>query len=257
VERDYQKAIIQPLKTLNRSVGEYYTDIRFDDWQDDLSGVISALTALANRVFQPVIQRLPAFFSLTSRFNDKQWRLIVKGGTGVEIPESQAVIPGQTSIPVSSGVLGVDAYRAEPWLADMQANWIAENVRLIKSIPAEILDDMEGIIRRGVLNGFANSVIKEQIIARYSVSERRAKLIAIDQIGKANAALAQQRQKDVGLDGYFWRGALDSRERKWHVEREGQRFSWDKPPKDGHPGQPIRCRCYAEPDFSNSIFNTK
>lgn len=217
--------------------------------------MIAGLTALASRIFTPVVEKLPSFFALTSRFNDLQWRLIVKGGTGIELSESQARIAGQKTIPTASKVLGVDAYRAEKWLTDMQTNWVAENVRLIKSIPADILDDMEGIIRRGVLNGAASSVIKSQIIDRYSISENRAKLIAIDQIGKANAALTQQRQKDAGIDGYLWRGVLDQRERKLHVEREGKRFEWSSPPPDGHPGQPIRCRCYAEPDFSNSIFN--
>lgn len=243
------------MRELNRSITHYSADIRYDDWQGDLSGVIDALAALASRLFNPVIQRLPSFFALASQFNDRQWRLIVKGGTGVEIPPSQARIIGQTSAPISSGVLGVDAYRAEPWLADMQANWVAENVRLIKSIPAELLGDMEGIIRRGVMNGSASSIIKDQIVERYGITERRAKLIAEDQIGKANAALTQQRQKDAGIDGYFWRGVLDKRERKTHVDREGKEYKWDSPPGDGHPGQAIRCRCYAEPDFSNSIFN--
>ena len=32
-----------------------------------------------------------------------------------------------------------------------------------------------------------------------------------------------------------------------HWEREGQEFRWDQPPEDGHPGQPIECRCSAEP----------
>lgn len=255
IERDYKRILLSQVKAFNRSIGDYSTDIRFDDWQDDLSSVMSSLTALAGRMFAPVVEKLPSFFALTSQFNDKQWRLIVKGGTGIQIPPSKSAFIGSARMPASSNVLGVDAYRDEPWLADMQANWIAENVRLIKSIPAEILDDMEGIIRRGVMNGSASSVIKAQLIDRYSISENRAKLISIDQIGKANAALTQQRQKDAGIDGYFWRGVLDQRERKVHVEREGKRFEWSSPPPDGHPGQPIRCRCYSEPDFFNSIFN--
>ena len=45
---------------------------------------------------------------------------------------------------------------------------------------------------------------------------------------------------------------VDERERAHHVDREGKEFNWDKPPDDGHPGQPILCRCYAEavlPEF--------
>ncbi|SEQ64285.1 phage putative head morphogenesis protein, SPP1 gp7 family [Rosenbergiella nectarea] len=255
VARDYQREILKATRQLNKEITSAYGDIRFDGWQDDLTGIINALEAFAKRIFNPVIEKLPSFFALTSQFNDRQWRIIVKGGTGVDIPASQAAIIGLTKAPASSGVLGVDAYRAERWLAEMQANWVAQNVALINSISADQLSDMEQIVRRGVMNGSASSVIKKQITDRYSVSESRAKLIAIDQIGKANAALTQQRQKDAGVDGYIWRGVLDQRERQIHIDREGKKYKWDSPPRDGHPGQPIRCRCYAEPDFSNSVFN--
>lgn len=255
VGRDYSSALVKAARKFNRNITDYYSDIRFDAWDDDMSAVISSLRNLANRIFNPVIERLPSFFSLTSQFNDRQWRLIVKGGTGVELPPSQAIIAGQTTVPVSSGVLGVDAYRAEPWLAEMQKIWVAENTRLIKSIPADELSDMEGIIRRGVLNGSSADTIKKQIQERYGVTERRAKLIAVDQVGKANSALTKQRQADAGIDGYIWRGVLDSRERQLHIDREGKRFKWSSPPSDGHPGQPIRCRCYAEPDWSGSVFD--
>lgn len=255
VERDYTNALVKATRQFNRHIGEYYGDIRFDDWSDDLSGVISALRNLSNRIFSPVIERLPSFFAMTSKFNDKQWRLVVKGGTGVEIPASQAIIEGITTIPTSSGVLGVDAYRAEKWLGDMQKTWVSENTRLIKSIPEDQLSDMQGIIQRGVLNGSSADTIKSQIVDRYGIAENRAKLIAVDQIGKANAALTKQRQGDAGIDGYIWRGVLDGRERQLHIDREGKSFKWSSPPSDGHPGQPVRCRCYAEPDWTGSVFD--
>ena len=49
------------------------------------------------------------------------------------------------------------------------------------------------------------------------------------------------------MQGRRWRTVGDSRVRTAHRAREGQIFAWDKPPSDGHPGQPINCRCYAEP----------
>lgn len=256
IERDYTRALVKASRQFSSEVNSAYSDIRFDGWQDDLSGVVSALRNVANRTFNPVVERLPSLFALSSKFNDTQWRLVVRGGTGVELPPSQAIIAGQTTIPASSGVLGVDAYRAEPWLKQAQDVWVSENTRLIKSIPADQLSEMEGIIQRGVLNGSSADTIKEQIQARYDVSERRSKLIAVDQIGKANAALTKQRQADAGVSGYIWRGVLDSRERQIHKDREGKKFSWSSPPPDGHPGQPIRCRCYAEPDWSGSVFDT-
>ena len=59
--------------------------------------------------------------------------------------------------------------------------------------------------------------------------------------------MTQARQMKLGIERYRWRTAGDTRVRTEHAMREGQIFSWDRPPPDGHPGQPINCRCYAEP----------
>ena len=54
-------------------------------------------------------------------------------------------------------------------------------------------------------------------------------------------------QQKLGITHYTWRTSQDERVRHEHVLRDGRRFAWDNPPDDGHPGQPIRCRCVAEP----------
>jgi len=260
VERDYTNALVKAVREFNRLIDSSLSFRTDEDeeiaWtQASMGAFVVFLQRRSEEIFSVVIERLPSFFALTSQFNDTQWRLIVKGGTGVELPPSQAIIAGQTTVPVSSGVLGVDAYRAEPWLREMQELWVSENTRLIKSIPADELSDMEGIIQRGVMNGSSADTIKQQIQERYGVTERRAKLIAVDQIGKANSALTKQRQTDAGISGYKWRGVLDERERPEHRAREGNSYKWNNPPPDGHPGQPIRCRCYAEPDWTGSVFD--
>ncbi|CBX44517.1 phage putative head morphogenesis protein [Erwinia phage phiEt88] len=255
VARDYQRELIKETRQFNKEITSAYGEIRFDGWQDDLTGVITSLQAYARRIFNPVIERLPSFFALTSQFNDKQWRLIVKGGTGMQMPPAKSSFIGPTRMPTSSTVLGIDVYREEPWLAAMQENWVRQNVALINSIPADQLADMEQIVQRGVMNGSASSVIKQQIMDRYAVSENRAKLIATDQIGKANAALSKQRLDDAGIKDYIWRGVLDQRERAIHVSREGKKYPVGYQHNDGQIGMAVRCRCYPEPDFSNSAFN--
>lgn len=82
------------------------------------------------------------------------------------------------------------------------------------------------------------------------MTENDARRIARDQIGKLNAQINQARQENLGLTGYIWRTSQDNRVRDEHTELEGESFEWDDPPPDGHPGEPIMCRCYAEPDFS-------
>jgi SPP1 gp7 family putative phage head morphogenesis protein len=121
------------------------------------------------------------------------------------------------------------------------------NISLIKSIPVESLGRMHGKIVEAVRLGKTLRDTQALVRDEFGVTERRAELIARDQIGKLNGQLTQLRQEEIGVDEYTWRGVLDARERPEHVSREGQVFSWAKPPSDGHPGEPIRCRCTAEP----------
>ena len=44
---------------------------------------------------------------------------------------------------------------------------------------------------------------------------------------------------------YKWYTQLDKRVRPSHKKREGRIFSWDDPPKGGHPGEDYGCRCWA------------
>lgn len=142
---------------------------------------------------------------------------------------------------------GVDVLVAEPWLPAALKAWESQNVGLIKSIPSQALDRMHGKIVNAVQAGRLVPDVQKEIEREFGVTRDRAKLIANDQIGKLQGQLTQARQQELGVDEYVWRGMLDGRERDEHRDREGQRFKWSKPPPDGHPGQPIRCRCYAEP----------
>ncbi len=82
---------------------------------------------------------------------------------------------------------------------------------------------------------------------RTGVAESRAMLIARDQTTKLNGALNEIRQTEAGVTSYTWSTSLDERVRDEHSEREGEVFDWDSPPEDGHPGEPIQCRCVAIP----------
>jgi hypothetical protein len=45
---------------------------------------------------------------------------------------------------------------------------------------------------------------------------------------------------------YIWRTAGDKNVRPEHAENDGRIFSWNKPPRTGHPGAEYGCRCWAE-----------
>jgi SPP1 gp7 family putative phage head morphogenesis protein len=143
-------------------------------------------------------------------------------------------------------VLGIDL-GTEPTIAPHLAEFVRENARLIADIPTKLMGEVEGVISRGVRRGRLASEMAKDIGKRLDVTESRAKLIARDQVSKLNGELAQLRQTSLGVRRYIWLTSRDERVRPSHEDRDGEVFSWDNPPADGHPGEPINCRCVAEP----------
>jgi SPP1 gp7 family putative phage head morphogenesis protein len=142
---------------------------------------------------------------------------------------------------------GVDVLSREPQLARQTNGFISEAVALIKSIPNKFFDDVEASVARAVNAGTRPEEIAREIQKQHGISERRAALIARDQVGKFFGNVNKARQKSMGVTHYIWRTSNDERVRPDHAEREGQTFSWDEPPPDGHPGIAVSCRCFGEP----------
>lgn len=138
---------------------------------------------------------------------------------------------------------------------------IQENVSLIKTIPQEHFNK----VRRAIIDNYDGRKFPEGSLTNRlkkigSISDRRAKFIARDQTAKFNGNITEARQTSAGIRQYIWRNLKDIRVTGYpggpnkpsrlhgnHWIREGKIYSWNKPPSDGHPGQPIGCRCYPEP----------
>lgn len=171
-------------------------------------------------------------------FNRQQFIATVKQGMGIDI---QAAVNQQNVGPVLR-------------------RRIRKNVELIKSIPENYWDDVEGVLRAGIDKGEEGQSlftvardILVQIEDKEKIAIRRAKFIARDQMNKLNADLAQARQKALGIESYIWRTAKDARVGDDHKPLEGKVFRWDKPPSTGHPGQRPNCRCVAEPNIREAL----
>lgn len=251
-EREYTRSLLRYSKQLQADVNsvllprlsglkaEYDIDARTDSWVDTLDSIMAELARMALTAMGSVVTKLPGMFSAVSKFNEGQFKLVVKANTGLPLPP---VMPGAPS----SAILGVNVFRSEPFLKPLAEGWVSENTALIKSLPTRLHPELEGIIRRGVMNGQSVKDIKDQIKARYGVTDYRAKLIAQDQTLKLNADLTRYRLQSVGVEEYVWRSVQDSRVRPEHADRNGKTYSWKEGPSNGsHPGQEVRCRCRAE-----------
>lgn len=155
-------------------------------------------------------------------------------------------------------MIGVNIVFDEPWLNQELNAFVKSNVELIKTIPRDFFEEIEGIMTRGARAGIRHEEIRKEIVSRFGVTRNRAKLIARDQINKFNGQLTKLRQESVGVSSYIWRTAGDERvrgnpggrfpsARPSHFSRDGEEFEWSQPPEGGHPGEAIQCRCWPEP----------
>lgn len=112
-----------------------------------------------------------------------------------------------------------------------------------------VTDDMVRRVATAVLD-HARKGTRKDTLARnlqkiLQSSAKRSRFIARDQTASLNASLNKIRQRQLGVRKYVWSTSMDERVRPLHAHREGQTFSWARPPSDGHPGEPINCRCVA------------
>lgn len=174
-----------------------------------------------------------------------------------ELATAVATHNGKQIAKVWRAVVGIDVFFDEPWLAVEMRAFVKQNVNLIKTIPSQYFDRVEQIVFDGARRGIRHEEIKKLIRAKtggpLKVPEYNARRIARDQMNKFNGQLSMLRQREGGIEEYTWRDSNDERVRTRHQELDGQRFRWDEPSDEGHPGDPIQCRCYAEPYFEGLL----
>lgn len=151
--------------------------------------------------------------------------------------------------------IGIDVTFRDKDVSDMIDAFVHQNVSLIRSLGNRALDDVEKIISNAVATGDSRAGIADDIEERHGVSERHARLIARDQIGKLNSQLTQARHDEMGVSRFRVRTRGDDKVRDSHRPLNGKVFSYDDLPiVDGEefiPGRPICCRCEQEPVFDD------
>lgn len=157
----------------------------------------------------------------------------------------------------TKSIIGVDLtpfYRASD-IQDVVDTNIEANVALIKSIPSQYADKVEALVLNALQTGQTNEELAKAIATLGQSTDSRARLIAADQMGKINGQINKARQLSMGVETYTWQTAKDERVRTDHRHKQGMTFRWDDPPTGGHPGEPIRCRCTALPNYEDILID--
>lgn len=132
------------------------------------------------------------------------------------------------------------------------------NVALIKSIPAQYFEQINGLVMRSVQTGRDLGTLTDELQQRYGVTRRRAALIAKTQNNMATASLNKVKQIDLGITEAIWMhsgGGHEPRPTHWKAGKERQRYNVAKgwyDPNPGiarfiQPGELINCRCVSRP----------
>jgi len=122
-----------------------------------------------------------------------------------------------------------------------------DSIKLVENAQRVYSDQVREVFSDPANFGLRVEELQAKLVERGNVSESRAELIARDQTLKTLGGINEVRQREAGVNSYTWSTSNDERVRDEHAELEGQVFSWDNPPEEGNPGQPIQCRCVAVP----------
>ena len=233
VQRTYEAELRGVLARLERDINEMIKPAIAEEIRtDSVSDIMRAIADLTNRTLSgdAMVRRIAAAVAVS---NEQQISKAVAKAIGVNV-----LIPG-------SG------------LSDKLEAWAIENTSLITSMQRDYVQRVQNVVSGGFRRGQSYRDMTKDIQKATGISQRRARLIARDQIGSLNASVTHQRDKELGVESYVWRNAGDRKvrgnpsglypkSRYDHWEREGKVFRYDKPPADGNPGEAIQCRCYAE-----------
>lgn len=147
-------------------------------------------------------------------------------------------------------IVGLDPISDNPQLKSYVKAKIDENVELITSLRSGYAHSIAKDVYQGVTSGMSPTNIAKDIAKRTGMSVNHGLLIANDQTGTIISQLDSYRAKSAGATKYIWHSMEDNRVRPKHRELDGKTFKYDDPNGGDSgqlPGEPIRCRCYAEP----------
>lgn len=156
---------------------------------------------------------------------------------------------GERTVGSVKSALGVDIapYVRLLDVQDLLQDSIRANVALITDVNARTRSAVQEAVYDSLVNRRTKREFTDALAKAMGITKRRARLIANDQTHKLNIALTGYRNQQLGIEAYRWRHTPQEHPRYTHVARSGRLFRWDKPPKDGHPGFAINCKCVAEP----------
>lgn len=236
-----QEAKRQITKLFNGEIADEYFDK-----QEQASVMDASITSKARILMNALTDKFTQLFTMKAKPLAEN---MVKGAATV----SKANL--HTSLKQLSGGLSLNTGVVPQGMGDVAKATIAENVSLIKSIPAQYFKDVTGAVMRSITTGNGIADLIPAIKKYDGQTTRRAKNLALDQTRKAYNSINKQRMQAVGVKQFEWvHSGGGQKPRESHLKISGHIFDFENlesqqaalgvEPKDqGIPGYPVNCRC--------------
>jgi len=232
-EAQYRRAMFGMLKQMRLYLRETYLPAvrtihsRYtrDAEVDDLAKANTEMTAYFASLVNATVAQIRTVLNLAGRQHTAAWTRAVRKAIGVDIA------------------------------ALVHHSDLTESIQRSAASAAELIKDISSTSARRIAQlaldyasgGKSVKAFVDDVQRVLKVSRNRAKVIARDQIAKANSSFSRIRQVEAGVTSYVWRTSQDERVRPTHRSNNGKKIRWDQPPvTTGHPGHDIMCRCTAE-----------
>jgi len=225
LEEEVRAQVFPELESIIEQAGTRDDAVRHDDWGQRLRDLFNA----TRMSIEPVIGRTRSFMlSIGDRV------------------EGRAT---QEQIKAVRAVLGVSpTFYDEGRIRGILNAWKDQNGAFITRMADDAVEQMMDTASRAVRTGRPLTEVREELRKRFDITERRAKTIARTEVSQLNTQITRERQREVGITGYYWTTANDERVRDDHEDMAGEFVPWDDPPSETgrqHAGEPINCRCTA------------
>lgn len=227
----------------SKFIESYKKYIKLDDFNNDFEKAIKVIQTKISIELSKFLKQLVKTANFTKKITQKNVEKSLK--KIIKVPET-----------LNSKVI-----------KDELRMWVSQNVRLIKTIPEKMLAQVEDLVYKAARTEVSYKQLSKELQEFFSISKKRADIIARDQINKLNGNLIRAEHLELGIKEYIWSTAKDGRVRESHRVLDGKICSWNdnsiyKNNEEGkilkrssikgtisYPSEEVLCRCDARAVF--------
>lgn len=225
IVRHWEAAIPRIMASYTRTLASMTTDAPADI-QADIDGTADSFL----RLLLELLPELSDFVLRTEAWQRGKWRGAVLSATGVDL----ATLLGPADVRET-----------------LQAV-IARNTALMRDLSSQAQSRVSDAVFRGLTERQPADDVARELREAVGLSRDRARRVASDQMQKLSSALADERQREAGIEQVEWRSSRKKHPRKHHEARNGKLFYLNsRKAVDGSEtveagdwvGQPPYCGC--------------